>query len=503
LLAVRSVAVPGAAGQIAVATSLGTGLALTWGWNLDEAVILGMAISVASTVVLLRALEDRGTLTSVHGRVAVGWLIVEDLFTVVALVLLPAIAASGQTEGLAAELGGGSSIAVVALSLASAGVFIALMLIVGSRVIPWLLVRVARLGSRELFTLAVMAVAVGIAVGSAELFGASLALGAFLAGLIISESDVSHRAASEALPMRDAFAVLFFVSVGMLFDPEVLVDVPLRVLSVLGIVVIAKGAAALTIVVLLRNSLRTGLTVAAGLAQVGEFSFILAALGSELDVFPDQGTDLILAAALLSIALNPLLFRLIDPAESWLGSSPFFGRFAREGTAETLAGASDIETLRNHAVLVGYGRVGRIIARVLDTRGFTSLVIDQDRRTVEMLRGRGVPSLYGDAGREAILEHAQLATARVLIVAIGDAPTTRRIVEYASEQHPRLDIVVRTHSESERSFLQSIGVGEAVFGEWETALEMTRRALHRFGLSRGETQAIVQALRTRGRLPGV
>jgi CPA2 family monovalent cation:H+ antiporter-2 len=502
LLSVRSVALPGAVGQIAVAVLLGSALALSWGWDVGEAVVLGLCISVASTVVLLRGLEDLGTLTSIHGRVAVGWLIVEDLFTVLVLVLLPALAASDSAEGLAGELGGDSSIVVIALSLGSACLFVALMLIVGVRLVPWLLIQAGRFGSRELFTLAVMALAVGIAVGSAELFGASLALGAFLAGLVISESDVSHRAASEALPMRDAFAVLFFVAVGMLFDPEVLVDAPTRVLAVLAIIVLGKGLAAFCIVVLLRSPLRTGLTVAAGLAQVGEFSFILAALGEDLDVFPQQGTDLILAGAILSIAVNPLLFRCVDPVEGWLRSKPWFDKLAPAAPPARLsAGRREATEFRNHAVLVGYGRVGRVVARVLGTRGFTCLVIEQDRKTVETLQARGIPTIYGDAGRPAILEHAQLGSARALLVTIGDTPTTRQIVEYAALHHPRLDIIVRTHSETERSVLHELGVGEAIFGEWETALELTRRALHRFGVSQAETQAIVQSLRARGRLP--
>jgi len=504
LLAVRAIALPGAIGQIAVATGLGAGLALWWGWELGAAIVLGLAISVASTVVLLRALEDRGTLASVHGHIAVGWLIVEDLFTVLVLVLLPALAVplgAETVEGLAAGTGGDNVGVVLALALAKAAFFVGLMLFVGVRAIPWLLVQVARRGSRELFTLAVLGVALGIAVGSADLFGVSLALGAFLAGVVISESDLSHQAAADALPMRDAFAVLFFVSVGMLLDPQILVDAPGRVLAVLAIIVVGKALAAFLIVALFGYPLRTGLTVAAGLAQIGEFSFILAGVGRELGLFPEQGTNLILAGALLSITLNPLLFRAIDPLEAWLRRQPRLAGLVggRGGPSVALAG-DDAPRLSRHAVVCGYGRVGRVVARVLERRGFTCLVVEQDRRVVEALRARGVQVLYGDAARPAILEHAHLETARVLVVALGDAASTRQIVEYARQINPRLDIVVRTHSEAERAFLYEHGVGEAVLGEWETALELTRRTLHRFGLSGPETQAIVQNLRMQGAL---
>lgn len=316
LLAVRNVAIPGAVGQIAIATLLGIGVAQLWGWSFGEGLVFGLALSVASTVVLLRALTERGDLTSPHGQVAVGWLIVEDLAMVLALVLLPVLAE--PLGGAALQGGDGDIVRTLAVALAKVTIFAALMLVLGVRFIPWLLGRVSGTGSRELFILAVLASALGIAYGAARLFDVSFALGAFLAGLVLAESDVGHDAAEELVPLRDAFAVLFFVSVGMLIDPSFLIDEPLRILVVAAIIVLGKGIAALAIVLALKRPLRTGLTVAAGLAQIGEFSFILASMGTALALLPDDGNDLILAGALISITLNPLVFRLIDPLESWL-----------------------------------------------------------------------------------------------------------------------------------------------------------------------------------------
>jgi K+:H+ antiporter len=339
-LAVKSVAVPGAVGQIAVASALGVGIALVWGWTFGAGVVLGLAISVASTVVLLRALAQRDALSSVHGRVAVGWLIVEDLFTVVVLVLLPVLApALGATGGDQSQLTNLHPLLVLALVLAKVAILGAVMLVGGGRIIPWLLVQVSRTGSRELFTLSVLAIALGIAFLSAVVFGVSLASGAFLAGVVVSESDLSHQAATDALPLRDAFAVLFFVSVGMLFDPTFLLSAPLQVLAVLTVVVLGKGLTALAIVAVLGHPLRTGLTVAAGLAQVGEFSFILADLGRSLGLLPGEGHSLILAAAIVSITVNPLLFAAVGPVEAWLRHQPRLAAIAERhgGSTEVLS----------------------------------------------------------------------------------------------------------------------------------------------------------------------
>jgi len=313
LLAVRSVAIPGAIGQIVAATAVAVGLTTWWGWGLPAGLVLGLAISVASTVVLLRALAEGDLLDTTHGKIAIGWLIVEDLLTVLALVLLPLLA-TGSDGASPSSL---DLLTLLALTLGKVALLVGVMLFFGARVVPWLLIQVSRTGSRELFILAVLAVAFGIAFGSAVLFGVSLALGAFLAGLVVGESDLSHQAAEDALPLRDAFAVLFFVSVGMLFDPSILLASPGRVLAVVAIIVLAKPVISFLLVVGLRRPARTGLIVGAGRAQIGEFSFILAELGRSLGMLPDEGYSLVLAGALISITVNPLLFRLVAPLEAW------------------------------------------------------------------------------------------------------------------------------------------------------------------------------------------
>ena len=502
LLSVRVVAVPGAIGQSAVATALGVGIALLWGWSLGAGVVLGLAIAVASTVVLLRALAQRDALGSVHGRVAVGWLIVEDLFTVVVLVLLPALAPvlgspGGEDHGQPASL---HPLLVLALVLAKMAVLGAVMLVGGARLIPWLLVQVSRTGSRELFTLGVLATALGIAFLAAVVFGVSLALGAFLAGVVVSESELSHQAATDALPLRDAFAVLFFVSVGMLFDPGFLLSAPLQVVAIVAVVVLGKGFTALAIVRLLGYPLRTGLTVAAGLAQVGEFSFILADLGRSLGLLPGEGHSLILAAAIVSITLNPLVFAAVAPLEGWLRRRPRLASIleCRSGPLSTLVPPPHGGALRGHTVLCGYGRVGRLVAHALERRGFTYVVIEQDRRSVERLRCRGVQALHGDAANPLVLEHAHVQQARVLVVALDDPPVTRHIAEQARRLNPRLGIVARTHSEAEWRFLREQAVDDVVLGERELAAEMARYTLHRLGVGGTELQVLVQGLRRHG-----
>jgi CPA2 family monovalent cation:H+ antiporter-2 len=499
LLAVREIAVPGAVGQIAVATLLGAGLALAWGWSLGAGLVFGLALSVASTVVLLRALVDRDALETIHGRVAVGWLILEDLFTVLVLVLLPAIAVlfGAQTQaGLAASVGGGRVFATLGLALGKTVLFVVLMIFVGARALPWLLQQVARTNSRELFTLAVLAVALGVAYGSAALFGVSLALGAFLAGMVLSESDMSHQAAADALPMRDAFAVLFFVSAGMLFNPAFLLANPGQVAAVLAIILLGKSVAGLLLVAALGYPLRTGLTVAAGLSQIGEFSFIVAGLGRTLGLLPENGYQLIVAGALLSITLNPVMFRLIGPLENWLRRHPRLSNLLepRGSVPERMQPGPAGSDLRDHAVICGYGRVGRVIGQLLERRGCPYMVIDQDRRLVEKLRECGTPALYGDAGNPALLTHAHLAEARVLVIAIPDARATRQIAEFARRTNPHLDVIARTHSEREWRHLRD-QVNRVVVGEREAALEMARCTLRRFGASDTEIEETVRELR--------
>jgi len=418
LLAVRHIAVPGALAQVTVATAVGAGLALSWGWSPAASLVLGLALSCASTVVLLRALDERNALDSVNGHIAVGWLVVEDLVMVLALVLLPAMAGpiGAHPHGLAARLAGDSISLALALTVGKLALFIALVFLVGTRVIPWALEQVARTGSRELFTLAVLALALGIAYGSAELFGVSFALGAFFAGVVLSESDFSHQAAADSLPLKDAFAVLFFVSVGMLFDPTIVVRDPLAVVAVVLVIMFGKSLAAFAIVLIFGHPVTTALIISASLAQIGEFSFILAGLAVVFGVFPSEGRDLVVAGALLSIILNPLAFAAVDPLANWLRSRARLLAWL-ERPQNRLAPTPEFGTdegLQGHAIIVGYGRVGGLIGEALKALELPFVVIEDDRRRVEELRKRGIAAVYGDATAAGVLDAARVNHARLL-----------------------------------------------------------------------------------------
>jgi CPA2 family monovalent cation:H+ antiporter-2 len=477
LLAVRRVALPGALVRIAIVTALGAAVSRLWGWPLGESLVFGLSLSVASTVVVLRTFEERGILTSAEGRLAVGWLIVEDVAMVLVLVLLPAL--SGLLGGTpTAE---GVSVAhSLTLTLLKVAAFVAFMLFVGTRVVPWILAAVARTGSRELFTLAVLAAALGIAFGAAQLFGVSFALGAFFAGVVIAESDLSYQAASDALPLQDAFAVLFFVSVGMVVDPRIVVQQPLGVAATLGIAVLAKALVTFVVVLIGRYPLSAALTVSVGLAQVGEFSFILAGLGRSLGLLSRESQSLILAAAILSIALNSLLLDASAPFGRWLRSRRrLVAMLERSGLDVVDArSTSAIAALRGHVVIVGFGRVGSTIGEALGRDGIPYVVVERSRELVESLRARGMHALFGDASRPGILEHAHLERASVLVIAAPGAFQTREILERARLLNAEVDTVVRTHSEAEERYLVNAGVGLAVMGERELALGMARYALN-------------------------
>ena len=452
LLAVRKIAVPGAVVQMTVATALGMGLAHWWGWNLGGALVFGLSLSVASTVVLLRALEERKVLDSANGRIAVGWLVVEDLAMVLVLVMLPPLGGwlSGKAEADVNMLW-----KTLGLTLLQVGGFVALMLVVGRRFFPWVLWQVQRTGSRELFTLCVVAAAVSIAYGSAALFGVSFALGAFFAGMVMRESEFSHRAAEESLPLRDAFAVLFFVSVGMLFDPWVLVDRPLQVLAVVAVIVVGKSLAAAVLVMAFRYPLNTALTVSASLAQIGEFSFILVGLGASLGLLPPEGQSLVLAGALVSIALNQLLFLGVDPLQRWLlAHSAWVRRLeARQDVTAALPASTEDKYLAQQVVLVGYGRVGRHLTRLLLGRQVPVVVVEQNREVVERLRQEGVPAVAGDATDPEVLVQAHIATARMLVIASPDTLGMRQMMVTARTLNPQIKTVLRTHSEAEAKLL--------------------------------------------------
>jgi CPA2 family monovalent cation:H+ antiporter-2 len=469
LLKMRRVALPGAIAQMIVATAIGAGLAMTFGWTLGASLVFGLALSVASTVVLLQALERRGALDSAEGHIAMGWLIVEDLAMVLVLVMLPVVAAQGTTQMSAGDIA-----VALALVLGKIVIFGALALFVGTRIVPWLLVQVTRTGSRELFTLAVLAIALGIAYGSAAVFDVSFALGAFFAGVVLSESELSKRAAADSLPLKDAFAVLFFVSVGMLFDPLMLLRTPWELLAVLLVVLMGKALVAYAIVRFFGFRPRIASTVSASLAQIGEFSFILAGIGTALGLLPTQGRDLILASAILSIALNPLAFACVEPLSRWL---------ERRQPSRTDADDRDalFAPLRDHVVLVGYGRVGSVIGSVLEGARVPLAVIEMDAHVTQALGARNVPAHCGDAMAKGNLETVGARRAGLLILAIPDGFEARRVLEIARRLNPQIRTVVRTHSESELKRLQAAGVGLAVLGERELALAMANYALGHFG----------------------
>lgn len=480
LLAVRKIALPGAILQIAVATALGVGVAITWGWGIGAALVFGLALSVASTVVLIRALEAGGMLESTNGRIAVGWLVVEDLVMVLVLVLLPPLAQGLGSNTIPAASGNLWQTLIITLSKVS--VFIALIMLVGRRFFPKVLWQIARTGSRELFTLCVIATAISIAYIAAKLFGVSFALGAFFAGMMMRSSDFSHRAAEESLPLREAFAVLFFVSVGMLFDPMVLLNHPLQVFAVVGIIIFGKTIAAAVLVLAFRYPLNTALIVSVSLAQIGEFSFILAGLGVSLGLLPIAGQNLILAGALISIAVNPLLFKIIEPLQSWISSKSRFARIlaAPADPLAELPTATDQKYLSNQVVLVGYGRVGQRIGEVLLKNNIPFVVAEQNREIVEDLREKQITAVFGDASEPEVLIQAHITHARMLVVATPNAFETLQMIKIAHALNPKLDVLVRTHNKEEGVLLKQEKVGKIFLGEDELGKSMSKHVLRRY-----------------------
>ncbi|MES2536112.1 MAG: YbaL family putative K(+) efflux transporter [Pseudomonadota bacterium] len=469
LMAVKMIAIPGALVQIAIATLLGMGLASWIGWNPGEGFLFGLALSTASTVVLLTALQERRLLETPRGQIAVGWLIVEDIAMVLALVLIPAL--SGLLGGKGEALSTNALLLTLAVTLGKVVAFVAVMLIVGRRVIPLILERVAATGSRELFRLAVLAIALGFAMGASYIFGVSFALGAFFAGMILSESDLSHRAAEESLPLRDAFAVLFFVSVGMLFDPSIVIREPLLVLATVLIIVVGKSIAALGIVLAFRHPLSTALVISASLAQIGEFAFILATLGISLGLLSDTARDLILGGSILSILINPLLFFGLDRLKPWLDRRE--GRAPRLAHQESpAAGDAPLPALESHTVLVGFGRVGHRVAVSLAEQDMPFIVIEDQADVVRALRADGVHALYGNAAAPGLLEAAGIDRARWLLVAVPDTLEAGQIIRHARELNPEVKVVARAHSDSAMIYLEKQGANHIIMGEREIARGM-------------------------------
>jgi CPA2 family monovalent cation:H+ antiporter-2 len=525
LLSVRAIALPGAVVQIGTATAMGMALAWALGWPVGAGIVFGLALSVASTVVLLRALQERRIIETERGRIAVGWLIVEDIAMILALVLLPALAGilGGENSTSAASdplvewlgLGIGGVILVTLLKVVG---FVAVMMGLGRKVIPWLLHYVAHTGSRELFRLAVLAIALGVAFGAAKLFGVSFALGAFFAGMIMSESELSHRAAEESLPLRDAFSVLFFVSVGMLFNPWTLLTAAGPILAILFIIIIGKSLAAFLIVVAFRYPASTALTISASLAQIGEFSFILAELGVGLKLLPQEGRDLILAGAILSIMLNPAVFaaagwlkRRLDqgaPATPPSAASPAADAGCHPAPAPVAPAADSDElpqstTLTGHTVLVGYGRVGSLVGESLRARGMPYIVIEDATRPQARLRDEGVETIAGNAVQGEILASANIAGARRLIVAIPNAFEAGQIVETAKAANPALVIIARAHSDAEVEHLTGLGAGTVIMGEQEIARGIIGEITRAAGASPAATAGTSAATAAHGDLPFV
>ncbi|MCQ8897320.1 cation:proton antiporter [Limnobacter humi] len=476
LMAVKNIAVPGAVVQMAVATGMGMLVAHTWGWPVGKALVFGLALSVASTVVLLKALESRNMLNSVNGQIAVGWLVVEDLAMVLVLVLLPPLA--GVLKG--GVLGSASSIALeLGVTLLKVTGFVALMLVVGKRVVPKVLWKIAQTGSRELFTLSVVALAVSLAFLAAKLFGVSFALGAFFAGMVMRESELSHRAAEESLPLRDAFAVLFFVSVGMLFQPQVVVDAPLRVLAVVGIIVLGKSLAAALLVLLFKYPLKSALVIAASLAQIGEFSFILVSLGLYLGLVDQAVQSLVVAGAILSIGLNPLVFSVLSPLHALLlRRFAVFRRLnARGHDTEALPTQTDERFLGQHVVVIGYTALGRQVIRLLEQQGCAVVTVDTSRDLVRKLRDAGKAAVAGELADPSTLVQAHIAKANHLVIATGDMPSLGQIIENAVLLNPAIQVHVQAYSSDEAAALSQMGPVNAYRSEQAIAA-MIGRAIY-------------------------
>lgn len=457
LMEVKRIAIPGAIGQMGAAILMGAGLAHFWGWSFANGLMFGLALSVASTVVLLRAMEEHNLLHTTNGQIAVGWLIVEDLAMVLALVLVPALAMAGLAGPYSAMMAaqdagvqGHGPTAQIVLAIVKISLFIVLMLVVGKRVLPWMLRVVSKTGSRELFTLSVFAAAVGVAYGASVLFGVSFALGAFFAGMMIRESDMNHEVASRALPFQDAFAVLFFVAVGMLFDPAVLLEEPLRVLLVVMIITIGKSIVAFAIVFASGYPLKTGFIVSAGLAQIGEFSFILVALGVSYGLLPEEARDLVLAGAMVSIAINPLMFWAVRWLYDLASVHPRLSKRLdlRENNLTHL-GVEEEQSLKNLIIVVGYGRVGREVCdNVLDAH-FDLVIVDSNRERVEMLRELGYHAITGDATHAETLHEAAIHKASAIIIALPNPFECRHVLENARRIKPHIRTIVRAHNDEE------------------------------------------------------
>ena len=470
LMAVKAIAIPGAIGQILVATLLGWGLAALMGWPVIHGIVFGFALATASTVVLLRAMEERRLLETLRGKIAVGWLIVEDLACVLALVMMPVMAGVFGPDAAKESHSLGSVLADIGWTFVQLGLFVAVMLVVGRRVIPWILERIAGTGSRELFTLSVLAIALGVAFGSAMLFGVSFALGAFFAGMLLNESELSHKAASDSLPLRDAFAVLFFVSVGMLFNPSILIEHPWQVLATAAIIMFGKSAAAFFIVRAFGHPTGTALTISASLAQIGEFAFIIAGLGVTLKILPPTGQALVLAGALISIMLNPLVFGLLD---RWLLKH----QETTPAAVETELPPGPSLDLHDHAIVIGYGRVGSALAQVLRDRGVPVMIIDDNKEHVAEAHAAGLPGIRGSAASDKVLAEAHPERAKIAVLAIPQPLEAGETLAKLRALNPNLTLLARAHSDAEVKHLLEHGADGTVMAERELAYSLAEMVM--------------------------
>ncbi|OTG85641.1 sodium:proton antiporter [Acinetobacter sp. ANC 4558] len=485
LMQVRRIALPGAILQIAVATLLGVGVTMMWGWSFGSALVFGLSLSCASTVVLLKALGDRGLLDSVNGKIAVGWLLVEDLVMVLVLVLLPATAVLLGGTALSDSSGDENIWLTLGMTLLKVAGFIAFMLIIGKRLVPKIMQIVARLGSRELFTLTVVAAAVSIAFGAYKVFGVSMALGAFFAGMVVKESDFSHRAEEETLPLREIFSILFFVAVGMLFDPIILIEEPLHVLAVVAIIMIGKTLAAIALVLFFRYPLNTALTVGASLAQIGEFSFILATLGVSLNLLSIEGQNLILAGALISITLNTFIFSAIEPIQVWIRERSYLARLL-ERSGDPLAMLPDEvsqDYLRDQVVIVGHGEVGRRITNALMADGIKVVIAEENREIVERLRENGIAAVSGIATEPGVLIQAHIQHARLLVLSPMDILDIHKIVDTAKTLNPEIQVLVCAESKEEAEIIRSEQVGDVYYAKEEMAKNMSNHILNQIQIA--------------------
>ena len=488
LMRVKYIAVPGAVAQMGLATGLGLLVAHYWGWTYGQSLVFGLCLSCASTVVLLKALETKGILESHDGQIAVGWLVVEDIMTVLILVLLPPLAPMLGAEAVQSVESATPLWEIIAWTVGRVALFIFLMLVVGKRVLPWLLWQVAKTGSRELFTLCVLAVAIGIAYGASEVFSVSFALGAFFSGMVMRESKYAHRAAMESLPLRDAFSVIFFVGVGMMFDPMILVDKPLHLLAVLAIIILGKSLVAFGLVMLFRYPLHTALTVAASLAQIGEFSFILAGLGVSLGLLPQEGMSLVLAGAIISIAFNPVAFALVEPLKNLIKKRWKYARVldAKSDPLSVMPDEEESKYLRGHMVLVGYNKVCEHIAKDLSERKVPFVIVEKDRNIVEDLRENGFKAVCGDAIDPAILIQAHVQDAAMVILNFRDDILRRKVIETAKILNHKIEAVIMTSDDEIAVRAMTDHLGKVFDSNAVMAGSIVKYCMHRLGKAEEE-----------------